>query len=164
MSFFRNEVTLSLRPKLHGDVLLVHPIKYTAFAGLAVLITILGSVLVVKGEYSRREQAIGHLVTTQRVVRLYPRRAGIVSALNVQEGAPVELNDQLATIIVEETGLAGSSSEVQSIEFHREELRLVEHTQSQHQWLDTPHLYWFQLVEPSRPLNLSLQLFLRVEN
>jgi len=125
MSLFRKEVLLAKRPKLYGDVMLAQPITFTALTALLALFVILGGAIALSGEYTRSEQAIGHIVPTKGLVKIYPARAGTVSFLNVHEGKHVSKDEQLAFITIEQSNLTGSSSEFQGIKSLSEQVKLL---------------------------------------
>lgn len=125
MSLFRKEVSLAKRPRLYGDVILSQPIAFTALTALLALFVVLGGAIALTGEYTRSEQAIGHIVPTTGLVKVYPSRAGTVSFLNVHEGKHVSKDEQLAFITIEQSNLMGSSPEFQGIKTLHEQAELL---------------------------------------
>lgn len=95
---FRQEVLDAKRSGWLGGISLAQPVPVwmlTAFASGAALGIVLFLVL---GSYTRRAQVSGHLVPTQGMAVVLAPATGVISQLQVEEGALVEAGQKLAVV------------------------------------------------------------------
>ncbi|MFZ5844201.1 MAG: HlyD family secretion protein [Pseudomonadota bacterium] len=95
---FRPESLEAKRDRLRGSVSLRQPFRYRLFAATSVLLVISLVAFLILGQYARRQTAMGHIVPTAGVAKLYPRQTGLLEALDVQEGEQVEAGQVLARV------------------------------------------------------------------
>ncbi len=126
LTLFRKEVVLAKRPKLMGSVIIAQPLSTFLVTACIGLFFILGIFVVTTTEYARTEQAIGFLRPLNGVIKVFPRRPGIVTELFIHEGMYVSIGDSIAKVSVEENSFNNRSSEEQSIEYLNEKLKLLE--------------------------------------
>ena len=126
MSLFREEALLAKQPKLHGRIILAQPLSTFLITACIALFFILGGILAFTMEYARSEQAIGLLTPTNGLVKVFPRRSGVVTELYIREGMEISAGDPIALILVEESSRNGISTEAMSIDHLQNKLILFE--------------------------------------
>ncbi|WP_144391582.1 HlyD family secretion protein [Pleionea sediminis] len=97
-SLFRKEVMEHKRERLWGDVLLIQPISFTVLSFGITLLVVLIILLLLWGEYARKETVQGYLVPSEGLSKIFAVRNGTVVEQFVQEGQAVKKGDKLVTI------------------------------------------------------------------
>jgi membrane fusion protein len=97
-SLFRPESLNARRDRLSGAVALRQPVRYGLLAIGITGVVIALILFLLFGQYARRQMAVGYIVPTSGVVKLYPRQNGILEALGAVEGAQVATGTVLARI------------------------------------------------------------------
>ncbi|WP_141686166.1 HlyD family secretion protein [Alishewanella sp. HH-ZS] len=97
-SIFRQESINKQRTKLFGVVFLDTPIKYSLIVTLFVFIFICLLLVLIFGEYTKKERAIGLLSPENGLVRVMTSHNGIVEQVHIRQGQKVNKGDALFSI------------------------------------------------------------------
>lgn len=125
-SLFREQVLKEQTDKYFGPVLLQTPLSVRTMVLTLAGLLLTGSVFLMFGQYSRREKVSGILIPDSGLIKIFPPRAGVVSAVMAKEGDSVEEN---RPIISMGTGRhSGSGAEVNSLKI-QEIKRLIAATE-----------------------------------
>ena len=99
MSFlFRPEALIHQNEHRLGKAFLKIPRSYSVFLWFLLATTLLFILLLVLGDYTRKETVSGTLVSSSGVVHVYAPRSGKVSALSITDGAKVSSGKNLLTL------------------------------------------------------------------
>lgn len=98
LSLFRTEVLESRQSRWLGTVLLVPKISHHIFTLVSLFSIVLVLSLLFFASYTRTQKVNGWLVPDRGVVRVLAPQDGIISALRVNDGDRVEVNDSLLTL------------------------------------------------------------------
>jgi membrane fusion protein len=110
-SLFRQEVMDAEKNKMAGSVAVYCPPWRWLMIGVVVLITLAVLLFLCFGSYTKRETAIGALQPRDGVVGVTPTVAGVVTEVQVKEGALVKANAPLLVISSEVTTAMGQTRE-----------------------------------------------------
>lgn len=88
--------------RLHGAVILTGAAAGWLHIGLLAATVGAAGIWVATGHYARTELVIGRLVPDGAMTRIVPTRPGVVARLAVREGERVQVNQPLATIVIEQ--------------------------------------------------------------
>ncbi|TXI84900.1 MAG: secretion protein HlyD, partial [Cupriavidus sp.] len=86
---FRQEVAQARAERLAGDVAIATPMSWQIISYLLFGSLLAGVIFIATAEYARVESASGAVVPDAGLAMIVPTRAGVVSAIRVQEGAYV---------------------------------------------------------------------------
>ncbi|WP_298915303.1 HlyD family efflux transporter periplasmic adaptor subunit [uncultured Algimonas sp.] len=95
MSLFRQEAIDNKRRKLHGDVILVQPVRFYVMAGLFFTIVLSGVIYAASRDYTRKETAVGFIAPTTGLTTVRADRGGMITDVFVSEGDAVRQGDPL---------------------------------------------------------------------
>jgi membrane fusion protein len=98
LRLFRSEVLAERQTQWLGTVMIAPRASFRLFTLLAIAATAAIVALLALGEFTRTARVNGWLVPQQGVVRVYAPRPGIVSSLDVTEGAEVRKGDRLLAL------------------------------------------------------------------
>lgn len=107
---FRQEVAQARAERLAGDVAIATPVSWQIISYLLFGSLLAGVIFISTAEYARVESASGAVVPDAGLAMIVPTRAGVVSAIRVQEGAYVTAGAELAAIRAEEDSASGVSA------------------------------------------------------
>ncbi|MQA22713.1 HlyD family secretion protein [Rugamonas rivuli] len=110
---FRDEVIEAPRNRIHGNVLLIHPVAHYLFVLMAISLAALLCAFGIMGEYTRRESVGGVLEPSRGVIKLYASQGGMLQIVNIQEGQPVKKGDVLLVFATEHQGGSGKAIEAE---------------------------------------------------
>ena len=107
---FRQEAIDAQREKFLGEATIARPVPFWVFTLLAAGIALLLISVAVWGQYTRRERVEGYVALDTGAARIMSPDAGRITQLLIKEGDEVKAGDEIATISIERTTGAGSSS------------------------------------------------------
>lgn len=110
MELFRSAVIENQKPKLYGEVLIPQHLPYTFLIGILSLYFSLMLLVVIFGTFTRSEQAIGHLVPSNGLIKIFPAQTGIISNIFVHERQFVSAGTPLISIKLDYETQYGMSS------------------------------------------------------
>ena len=96
---FRKEVLENKKGSLQGEVILSQSFSFTAIIALIIGFVILMVIVLMNGEYHRKEIVSGFLQPSKGLIKNYPVVGGTIDKINVKEGDLVSQGDVLAKII-----------------------------------------------------------------
>lgn len=107
---FRPEVAEARKDRLHGEIIVIQPVRTHLLTGLLVAVVALLAGWVALGSYTRNETARGILITDTPTAKIVALRPGVISKLLVREGDAVRAGQKLALIRVEQPDEQGGSA------------------------------------------------------
>lgn len=111
---FRPEVVAENQTQWLGTVLLTPRLSYQFFTAFAVLAASAIVALLMLADYTRKARIKGWLVPQQGLIRVYTPQAGVVTQLDVHEGAEVSQGEPLLRLSAERqsASLGGTQTEI----------------------------------------------------
>lgn len=97
---FRREVIETRRAGWLGDIALTQPLRLSVFAAFACIAALAIALYLAFATYTRRSTVVGRLVPSQGLATVLAPAAGVVSDLQVEEGARVTAGQTLAVLAV----------------------------------------------------------------
>jgi membrane fusion protein len=129
-NLFRKEVFDRHSQRHLGDVFLSTPLSYWAITGLIALIMAILVVVVVFGEYARKERVVGVLIPSKGLVQIIPQQTGVFEEIFVSAGDYVDRGTPLLKINNDTALSDGSSiSEALLTEMETEQANLLSQMQ-----------------------------------
>jgi len=95
---FRQQAIDEQRDRLYGDVIINQPISLSLLIISILLMVICIIIVLLYGNYARRETVKGYLVPDKGLIKIYAPLQGVLIKSHVQEGQKVKINDLLFTI------------------------------------------------------------------
>lgn len=95
MTLFRKEAIDHKRRKLHGEVILVQPVKFFAYTAVFFCVTLALVGFLLNGEYKRKETVLGYIVPTNGLSLIRADQGGRLTQVFVSEGDRVEVGTAL---------------------------------------------------------------------
>lgn len=95
MSLFRQEAVDHKRRKLHGEVILVQPVRFFIMTAVFFLVTLLIVGFLARGEYKRKETVTGYLVPTNGLSVIRAEQGGRLTQVFVNEGDEIKAGTPL---------------------------------------------------------------------
>lgn len=117
---FRKEALDARRTSWLGSISLSQPLSIWALTGFAAVAAIGIALFLTLGSYTRRERVTGQLVPSRGLAAVLAPATGIVSNVNVQEGAVVQFGQRLAIVTIPSAS-AASSNTTQDLEMRVQE-------------------------------------------
>jgi len=135
--FFRQEVLVERQTQWLGTVLLTPKLSHRLFVIYALLVIGAISALLFFGEYARTAKVNGWLVPEHGVVRVFAPQIGVVTKVNVKEGAKVLKGEPLLALSTElQSATLGNTQEQITHELSRRRANLQEELRQQKRLLD----------------------------
>jgi membrane fusion protein len=97
-NLFRKEVLDCKKERFWGEVLLTQPFSYKVLSIGVFLALVTLIIILLNGEYARREKVRGYITTDKGVIKIFPSVAGSLIEINVIEGQYVNKGDTLANV------------------------------------------------------------------
>lgn len=110
-SLFRQEVMDAEKNKMAGSVSVYCPPWRWLVVSIVVIITVAVVLFLCFGSYTKRETASGELQPRDGIVAITPTLSGVITEVQVKEGAIVRANDPLLTLSSEVTTAMGQTRE-----------------------------------------------------
>ncbi len=95
---YRKEVLSAKKERLIGKVLLTQPFSYKLLFLAIKLSLVFIIIILLNGEYSRREKVRGYVTTDKGVIKVFPTVSGVLLELNIKEGQQIKKGETLAKI------------------------------------------------------------------
>ena len=95
MTLFRKEAVDHKRRKLHGEVILVQPVKFFAFTAVFFFVTLILVGFLLNGEYKRKETVLGYIVPSNGLSIIRADQGGRLTQVFVNEGDLIEAGTPL---------------------------------------------------------------------
>jgi membrane fusion protein len=131
MPLFREETEEARANAWLGRVLLARPLSFTLLTWAAAIIVIVLAALFVAGEYTRKARVVGVLAPVTGVVKIVSGQAGVVQSINVREGAAVDRDAPIVTIVDPRTSSSNENVAI-SVATHLEARKHALIAQRQH--------------------------------
>jgi membrane fusion protein len=110
VSLFRREALEHPAGRLHGDIRLGLPFSWQVIGYVLFSALLVAAAFLVAAPYARTEVVRGSVVLDRGIASIMTTRPGVIAALRVTEGQPVDAGTSLAVIRAEETLAAGGSA------------------------------------------------------
>lgn len=109
---FRKEVLEARRASWLGSISLAQPLSLWVLTGFAACAALAIVLFLVLGSYTRRERVAGQLVPSRGLATVLAPATGVVSDVDVPEGARVDIGQRLATVrIPSATAASGNTAD-----------------------------------------------------
>ncbi len=106
---FRKEALCTKKERLLGEVLLTQPFSYKWLSLAIILSLVFIIIILINGEYSRREKVRGYVTTDKGVIKIFPTVPGILLELNIKEGQQIKKGETLAKVNTAKRNSAGDN-------------------------------------------------------
>ena len=133
MSLFRKEALSNQGERLTGSITLAQPMSIKLTVLILVSIAVLVVTFLLSAEYSRKETVRGFLMPNKGVIKSFANQGGTIEHLLVSEGDKVYKGQPLATLIVHQNSVDGSSLSAQLQKQLHSQLELLDEEISQYE-------------------------------
>lgn len=89
-----------------GQILLARPVSLKFFAAVSLIAILFAAVLIIWGEFTRKERVSGHLEYKEGAAKIYAPSTGVIAKAHVKEGDWVKGGQPLFVVNVERVTLA----------------------------------------------------------
>lgn len=109
---FRKEVLEAKRTSWLGSISLAQPVSLWILTGFAASAALAIIIFLVLGNYTRRERVTGQLVPSRGLATVLAPATGVVSVVDVPEGAAIESGQRLAVVTIPSaTAVSGNTAD-----------------------------------------------------
>jgi len=116
LPFFREEVLTAKQQEWLGEILLARPIAFSVLGALSLAVAIAAIVLLIYGEYTRKERVVGQITLDNGLAKIYSPVAGTVTKRLVDAGNHVQNGQALYVISTERISTAKGNTQAAIIE------------------------------------------------
>jgi len=108
-NLYRKEVLATKKERLMGEVLLSQPFSYKLLSVAILLSLVLVIIILLNGDYARREKVRGYVTTDKGVIKIFPTMPGTIVGLNLKEGQQIQKGETLAIIHTAKSNSVGDN-------------------------------------------------------
>ncbi len=107
LPLFRKSAIDQQRERLHGELILTQPVSFTLIIFFLTCIIVVALAFLIMNDYSKKESVFGYLVPDRGVVDIFTPQQGLLLHMNVFEGMPVGENDNLFSVLIDQSVMGG---------------------------------------------------------
>jgi len=107
-SLFRQEALDEQKDRLYGEVIITQPPSFRVVSIGLLLVVICVLLILVYGNYARKERVVGYLVPDKGLVKIYAPLQGILTKTHIKEGQKVSKGDILFSVSTLQSNEKGS--------------------------------------------------------